>query len=103
MKIRKVSEVEQKVNPHGVEARQLYSNGQGMVMHLTLNPGDIIPPHPSSMGACFLVLEGNGIVTIGDEKSEAGPGTVIESPPGTPHGWHNNTGGSLKIVVFKTG
>jgi len=50
----------------------------------------------------FYVLEGKGIVEIGDEKKEVGSDTLIESPAKILHCWYNESNEILRILVVKT-
>lgn len=37
----------------------------------------------------YLVLEGNGLITVGDEQYEVAPGDFVFIPPMAPHSVHN--------------
>jgi len=50
----------------------------------------------------FYVLEGKGIVEIGNEKQEVGPDTLIDSPAKIPHCWYNKGNEILRFLVIKT-
>jgi mannose-6-phosphate isomerase-like protein (cupin superfamily) len=50
----------------------------------------------------FYVLEGRGIVEIGDEQLEAGPDTLVESPRDIPHRLINKGDSPLRVLVIKT-
>jgi quercetin dioxygenase-like cupin family protein len=96
-----ISDLEPRINPHGVGARLLMASPQLKSVHLTFKPGDTITPHASDIPAYFYVLDGSGVVTIGDETKEVSAGCFIESPAGLAHGWENNSLSSLKLLVFK--
>ena len=49
----------------------------------------------------FYVLEGSGVVEIGDEKKEVGPNTLIESPAKILHCWYNESNENLRVLVIK--
>jgi mannose-6-phosphate isomerase-like protein (cupin superfamily) len=89
-------------NPHGVEVRRLHDSEHAQVMHLTLEPGQSLKRHITPVDVFFYVLEGTGVVEIGDESREAGPDTLIESPARNPHCWHNRSGAVLRVLVVKT-
>jgi len=89
------------VNPHGVDARKLYDTEHAQVMHLTLKPGEQLKRHITPVDVFFYVLEGKGIVEIGEEKNEVGPDTLIESPAKIPHCWYNRGSETLRILVTK--
>jgi mannose-6-phosphate isomerase-like protein (cupin superfamily) len=49
----------------------------------------------------FYVLEGKGMVEIGDEKKEVVADTLINSPAKIPHCWYNESDASLRFLVVK--
>ena len=102
MEIKKIFETESFVNGHGVEARKFHQDKNMMMIHLNLNPGDSIAKHPAPNDVCFLVLEGKGIVEIGDESKEVEVNTLIESPANCGHGWRNESDEVLRILVIKS-
>jgi quercetin dioxygenase-like cupin family protein len=102
MEIKKIFETEAFINNHGVEARKFYQNEHMMMIHLNLKPGDVISKHAAPLDICFLVLEGQGIVQIGDESKEVEANTLIESPANAGHGWRNESDATLRILVIKT-
>jgi mannose-6-phosphate isomerase-like protein (cupin superfamily) len=50
----------------------------------------------------FYVLEGTGIVEIGDEKKEVKKDTSIDSPAKMAHCWYNESNEILRVLVVKT-
>lgn len=101
MKMIDVRDAQCAFNPHGVDARRLYDTDHAQVMHLTLNPGDQLKRHITPVDVFFYVLEGKGIIEIGEEKNEVGPDTLIESPARIPHCWYNRGSERLRILVTK--
>ena len=59
-------------NPHNVDARKVYDNENAQAVHLILNPGESLKRHITPVDVFFYVLEGKGIVEVGDEKKEVG-------------------------------
>ena len=88
-------------NPHGVDTKKLYDTEHAQVMHLTLKPGEQLKRHITPVDVFFYVLEGKGIVEIGEEKNEVGPDTLIESPAKITHCWYNRGSETLRILVTK--
>ena len=101
MKIIKVADAPENPNPHKVDARKLYDSEHAQVVHLTLQVGESLKRHITPVDVFFYVLEGVGIVEIGDEKKEVTTETLIESPAGIPHCWYNESRNILKILVCK--
>ena len=88
-------------NPHGVKASKLYDNEHALVVHLVLEPGQSLRRHVTPVDVFFYVLEGTGVVEIGEERKEVGPDTLIDSPARIPHCWHNEGQDVLRILVAK--
>ena len=88
-------------NPHGVRASKLYDNDHAVVVHLTLEPGQSLKRHATPVDVFFYILEGTGVVEVGDERREVEQDTLIDSPAGIPHCWHNESGGTLRVLVAK--
>jgi mannose-6-phosphate isomerase-like protein (cupin superfamily) len=102
MKVVEVKDVQSKPNPHGVDARSISDTESAQVVHITLQPGEALKKHITPVDVVFYVLEGRGVVEIGDEKMNVGPDTLIESPAKIPHRWMNDSSGTLRILVVKT-
>ena len=101
MKMVKWNDVEITQNPHGVDVRKLYDTKHAQVVHIILKPGEKLKKHLTPVDVIFYVLEGNGIVEIGDEKQEVGPDTLIDSPAKIPHCWYNESNDILRFLVIK--
>jgi quercetin dioxygenase-like cupin family protein len=102
MKVVEVKDVQSKPNPHGVDARNLSDKDSAQVAHITLQPGESLKKHITPVDVVFYVLEGQGIVEIGEERKEVGADTLIESPAKIPHRWINESKGLVRILVIKT-
>jgi len=101
MKIIKVKTTDRFQNPHGVEAKKIYETNKANVVHMTLNPGESLKKHTTPTDVFFYVLEGEGVVEIGDEKQTVSADMLIDSPAGTPHCWYNESPDVLKFLVVK--
>ncbi len=89
-------------NPHGVETRRFHENEHVQAVHITLKPGEKLKKHITSVDVFFYVLEGSGIVEIGDEKKKVSKDTFIDSPANIAHCWYNESNEILKVLVVKT-
>jgi len=87
--------------PHKVDVRKLYDTENAMTVHITLQPGESLKKHITPVDVFFYVLEGKGIVEIGDEKKEVGKDTLIDSPARIPHCWYNESKDVLRFLVVK--
>ena len=101
VKATEVREVPTGKNPHNVDARVIYDTEHAMVVHIKLNPGESLKRHITPVEVAFYVLEGNGIIEIGEERREVGPDTIVESPARVPHRWINDGPGVFRVLVMK--
>jgi mannose-6-phosphate isomerase-like protein (cupin superfamily) len=88
-------------NPHKIKAARVYDSEHAQAVHIALEPGEALKKHITPVDVFFVVLEGRGIVEIGDEKLEVGPDSLIESPARIPHCWYNESDALLRILVVK--
>jgi len=102
MKTTHISQAEIVKNPHGVKAQKLHTSEHVSLMQLSLKPGEKLKQHITPVDALFYVLEGKGIVEIGDEKKEVSKDTLIDSPKGIMHCWYNEGDSLLRVLVIKT-
>lgn len=76
---------------------------QGEMMLVGLNclePGQIQPVHDhTEQDKVYVVMEGSGHFTIGNEVYEAGEGMVIWAQAGIPHGVENTGSKRLTVLV----
>jgi quercetin dioxygenase-like cupin family protein len=101
MKTIHIEKAEMVKNPHGVQSQKLYTSEHASVMQLTLKPGEKLRQHITPVDVVFYVLEGKGIVEIGDEKKEVVKDTMIDSPKGIMHCWYNESDAILRFLVVK--
>jgi mannose-6-phosphate isomerase-like protein (cupin superfamily) len=102
MKVLEVKNVQSKPNPHGVDARSLSDTDNAQVSHITLQPGQSLKKHITPVDVVFYVLQGRGIVEIGDEQHDVGPDVLIESLARISHRWTNQSKDILRFLVIKT-
>lgn len=101
MKIVDATNVDISQNPHGVDAREIYDTENAQVIHITLKPGEALKRHVTPVDVFFYVLEGRGVIEIGDEKQEVGADTLIDSPAKIPHCWYNESDELFRVLVVK--
>ncbi|NOY11054.1 MAG: cupin domain-containing protein [Archaeoglobi archaeon] len=70
-------------------------------MHITLKPGEKLKKHVTPVDVIFYVLEGRGVVEIGDERREVERDALIDSPKNIPHCWYNESDEVLRFLVIK--
>ena len=101
MKITKAADAPTHQNPHGIDVRKLYDTEHAQAVVITLEPGQQLKKHITPVNVIFFVLEGRGIVEVGDEKEVVGPDTLIDSPSHLPHCWYNESDSTLRVLVVK--
>jgi quercetin dioxygenase-like cupin family protein len=101
MKITKLTDVVSGPNPHHVDARKIYDSRNAIAVVITLQPGEALKKHITPVEVFFYVLEGTGIVEIGDEKQAVGKDTLVESPARIPHRWINESTAVFRVLVVK--
>jgi mannose-6-phosphate isomerase-like protein (cupin superfamily) len=101
MKITEVSKVVSGPNPHHVDARKIYDTPHAIAVVITLQPGEALKKHMTPVDVFFYVLEGTGIVEIGDEKKAIGKDMLVESPARIPHKWTNESNEVFRVLVVK--
>lgn len=101
MKIVDATKTPSSENPHHVDARKLCEIPNAVVVMITLQPGESLKRHMTPVDVIFYVLEGTGVIEIGDEKSTAGKDTLIESPARIPHRWINESTSVFRVLVIK--
>lgn len=89
-------------NPHGVDARKIHGNEHTQVVHMHLKPGEQLKKHTTAVDVFFYVLEGEGVVEIGDEKQVVSKDMLIDSPKGIPHCLYNESDADFRVLVVKT-
>jgi quercetin dioxygenase-like cupin family protein len=101
MKIVDVSKEPIGKNPHNVDARKVYDTEHATAVVITLAPGEALKKHITPVDVFFYVLEGTGIVEIGDERAEVGKDHLVDSPANIPHRWTNESDQPFRVLVVK--
>lgn len=102
MKIINYKEIDSINNPHGVQAKKLHENDNVQVMHILLKAKESLNKHTTPVDVFFYVLEGEGIIEIGDEKMKVGKDMLIDSPKDIPHCLYNEGENDFRVLVVKT-
>ncbi|MEA3338924.1 MAG: cupin domain-containing protein [Chloroflexota bacterium] len=104
MKIIEALKAPESPNPHGVSARGLHETEHVQAVMVTLQPGEALKLHVTPVDVFFYVLEGRGIVEIGDEREVVSADMLIESPARIPHRLlnENESDSVFRFLVVKT-
>ena len=68
--------------------------------HAVVNPGDKTLPHRLKSAEVYYVLEGRGLMHIGPEQEEVGPGQAVYIPPGEVQFIENAGPGRLAFLCI---
>ena len=88
--------------PHHVDVRKLFDSEHVQVLEIKLGHGQALQKHITPVDVFFYVLEGHGIVEIGDEQAEVSHDMLVESPKGVPHRLLNEGDEPFRFLVVKT-
>ncbi len=103
MKSTRLSDANQKENPHGLDVKAMYNNHDIQIMIVTIEAGQSMKPHTTPCDAIFYILEGTATIHIRQETENQKTGTMIESPADIEHYISNSSAERTRIMVIKTG
>ncbi len=89
------------LNKPGWKGRIIYDKETAQAVIIELITGAILPLHKTPVDVFFIVLEGKGIFTVGNEETELKEDQILQSPMDIPHGIENKSEKSLKVLVVK--
>lgn len=101
MKIVETKSVSEKPNPNKVSVRVLYNTEHAQAAHIELKPGEFLKKHITPTDVFFYILEGKGVVEIGDERQEVSKDMLIDSPANIPHCLLNPGDDIFRVLVVK--
>ena len=77
----------------------LFNSKQILLGLNCLDPGQVQPVHThGGQDKFYLVLEGRGSFSVGEDRFDAGPGNVVWAPSEVEHGVRNE--GTERLVLF---
>lgn len=83
--------------------REVWKSKDISIAHVIIKAGDISLSHKhKSFTEIYYILEGRGILTVGDEKLEVKNDTIVIIKPNTPHMLKNIGKTQLKHMVIST-
>jgi quercetin dioxygenase-like cupin family protein len=101
MKVTKIADLNPVKNPHNVDVRKVFESPDTSAVVITLMPGESLKKHVTPVDVFFYVLEGTGVVEIGDERASAGKDSIVESPAMIAHTWMNESKSVFRVLVVK--
>jgi mannose-6-phosphate isomerase-like protein (cupin superfamily) len=104
MDIRNLAEVPPFITKDGSEIRELLAHRNSCIRHQSLaearlpSGAQTTPHYHQRTEEIYFILEGSGIVQIGDQSRTVGPGDAIAIPPGAVHTIRNTGTGLLRFL-----
>ena len=86
----------------GVASHELLTRARGGRTRLAITriePGGAFGPHVDDYGHVICVLEGRGELKVGGRRTPAGPGAVMVTDPGEPHGMFATEGEPFVLLA----
>lgn len=87
--------------PFNLDGRKMYIGKKVEIIHLSLNPGEVLEKHTNPFDVAIYVLEGTGIIETDDNSVAVEPDMCIEIESGANRGVKNTGMGLLRILVVK--
>lgn len=86
---------------HHVDIRKLFESDNVSVLEIKLNHGQEVKKHTAPVETFFYVIEGQGVISVGDEEVHASPDMLVVSPQGMEHGIINEGDEPMRFLVVK--
>ena len=102
MKIIDVNKVEIADTSHNVAIKKLFNFEHATIVHIELKPGEALKKHITPVDVTFYILEGKGIVDIGEESANVIKDQLIFNPAKIPHTLMNDSDKDFRFLVIKT-
>ena len=102
MKIINTKDVQISDTPHKVAVKKLINFEHATIVHIELKPGEAVKRHITPVDVNFYVLEGDGIIEIGEEREEITKDQLIFSPAKISHKLLNESEKNFRFLVIKT-
>lgn len=98
---RTYKDIEPVLNINGLHGVKLYTQPEGEIVHITLQPGAHLKSHKTPVNVMFYVLEGEATFHIGDEEKTFPQDSAVDSPKDIPHAITNNGSSIFRVLVIK--
>jgi quercetin dioxygenase-like cupin family protein len=85
----------------GIASRVLAKTGGGSVTLFAFDGGEGLSEHATPFDALVLVLEGSLTLTIGDQRVEATPGTIVRMPANVPHAVAATKASRMLLIMLR--
>ena len=83
----------------GITGRVIHNDARGLVSELAFTRGARIEPHSNPNVTYFIVIEGGGWVSVGEERLRVAAGEAVVWPPDIEHSAWTDYGEMRAFVV----
>ena len=90
------------VAEQGIVSKSIVENDHHKIIHFTLAPGQELSEHTASVPAVIHVLKGEGTVSLGGERHEAGPNRLYYMPANLKHAVEARGELVFLLTMFRT-
>jgi mannose-6-phosphate isomerase-like protein (cupin superfamily) len=87
--------------PFNLDGRKMLVDSRVEIVHLTLQPNEVLAKHTNPFDVAIYVLEGEGMVETDEHSVSVSPDMCIEVTSGANRGITNTSGGNLRVLVVK--
>ena len=104
MIVKKIEEIDAITGQEGTQIRQIFSPNETddlirySIAHCTINPGKSSRPHTMKTSEMYYIMQGNGVMHVGEEQKQVKQNDVIFVPPMSKQFLENN--GDVQLVVL---
>ena len=85
----------------GIASRVLAKSAAGSVTLFAFDAGESLSEHTAPFDALVLVLDGALALTIGGERVDARPGTIVRMPAGVPHAVDATAASRMLLIMLR--
>lgn len=89
------------LNKDGIVGKRLLTSTKNEFVRISIEPGFELEPHAVPFDAKFYLIDGEGILTIGEDSHVIKRDTLVECDKHVKRGWKNLGARTLEILVIK--
>lgn len=102
MKLMKIVDLQtaEKV-PFNLDGRKMYTDSRVGIIHLTLQPDEVLVQHTNPFDVAIYIVEGEGMVDTDEASIAVKPNMCIQVEANANRGVRNTSKGMLRFLVIK--
>ena len=85
----------------GIASRVLAKNGGGNVTLFAFDAGEGLSEHTTPFDALVIALDGALTLTIGGQRVDAAPGTIVRMPASVPHAVDAAVASRMLLIMLR--